>query len=277
MLDSYRNSPDWRTARPGRMSTSASSVTVSRSAKGTSLPMTAADCSRRLCSGESRSMRAARTASTVSGTRIPSTSQRPPAGTARPDEDSRLHEGAHALLDEERIALGSVDQVLPEGNQAGIGPRPASRTVSPRSTATAGRGGSWRVTGPVRPRMLILGPIRHEKHDPRRRQGVDQRIQQCLRLGIDPLHVVHHHDHGTALTFSKQQKPDGIEGPLAPLRGVQGEPPAVVDRHVEQCQQRRSYREQRLVDRDQRVRHPPGRGRWVVPILDPRSTSATDS
>ena len=38
------------------------------SAKGTSLPMTAADWSRRLSSGASRSMRAASTACTVAGT-----------------------------------------------------------------------------------------------------------------------------------------------------------------------------------------------------------------
>jgi hypothetical protein len=203
--------------------------------------------------------------------------ERPPAGTARSDENSRLHEGAHTLLEKERIALGPLDQVFLEGGQAGIGSHQRVEQclhAGRRQPVEAELG----VTGPVGPRMLILGPIRHEEHDPRRRQGVDQRVQQGLRLGIDPLHVVHHHDHGTAPTLSKQQEPDRIEGALAPLRGVQGEPSAVVDRHVEQCQQRRSYREQGLVDRDQCVRHSPGRGRRVVRILQPevRAQQARD-
>src|SRR5262245_66516317 len=88
---------------------------------GISVPMTAAVWRRRFSSGGSRSMRAARTACTVAGTEGIEW-LRQARGPRCPDQEARLPQGAHALLQKERIALGACDEELRERLQAGIVP-----------------------------------------------------------------------------------------------------------------------------------------------------------
>ena len=72
--------------------------------------MTEADWRRRLSSGASRSMRAARIACAVAGTAIASGGLRQPVGAPLAGQHLGLHEGPHALLEEERVSLGPLDQ-----------------------------------------------------------------------------------------------------------------------------------------------------------------------
>ena len=55
-------------------------------------------------------MRAASTACTVAGTWMLSTGLRQPVGAALADQRPGLHQRPHALLQEERVALGPRDQ-----------------------------------------------------------------------------------------------------------------------------------------------------------------------
>ena len=89
-----------------------SSAIACSSANGTSLPITAAACSRRLSSGGSRSMRAARIACTVAGTWMRLHGPRQPIGAALAGQRAGLHQRPHALFQEERVALGALDQQL---------------------------------------------------------------------------------------------------------------------------------------------------------------------
>ena len=75
---------------------------ASRSAKGTSLPMTDAACSRRLSSGSSLSMREASTACTVGGICKVSTAFAMRYWPRSPRERADLDQGLDALLEEER-------------------------------------------------------------------------------------------------------------------------------------------------------------------------------
>ena len=63
-------------------------------------------------------------------------------GTTLPDQDPGLHQGAHALLQKEGIALRAGNQELGEGHQTRILPsRPgAMRRRSPREGGRAGAG-----------------------------------------------------------------------------------------------------------------------------------------
>ena len=72
--------------------------------------MTDADCRRRFSSGGSRSIRAARMACTVAGTWIASEWPREAVGARLAGEHAGLDERPDALLEEERIALGPLDQ-----------------------------------------------------------------------------------------------------------------------------------------------------------------------
>ena len=71
-----------------------SSAIACSSANGTSLPITAADCSRRLSSGGSRSMRAARIACTVAGTWMARIGSRQAIGPALADQRLRSPPGS---------------------------------------------------------------------------------------------------------------------------------------------------------------------------------------
>ena len=81
-----------------------------RSARGTSVPMTAAVCRSCFSSGGSRSMRAASTACTVAGTWMLWERLCQAIGPRLADQHLRLHQGPHALLQKEGVALGALDQ-----------------------------------------------------------------------------------------------------------------------------------------------------------------------
>ena len=88
-------------------------------AKGTSVPITATVCSKRLSSGGKRSMRAASTACTVGRHLDGRQGLHQVIGTALADQHPGLHESPDILLQKKRIATGALDQKLGERHQAG--------------------------------------------------------------------------------------------------------------------------------------------------------------
>ena len=88
-------------------------------------------------------MRAARIAWTVAGTADRLDRPGQTIGAALPDERPRLDQRPHALLEEERVALGPLDQQSLERLQAGSAPSSASAA---RSALSGGSGSSrsWR-------------------------------------------------------------------------------------------------------------------------------------
>ena len=140
-----------------------------------------------------------------------------------------LHQGAHALFQEEGVALGARDQQRLERCQAGVvaqqrlqelvGTRRGQR-VEPQ----------LRVVGLAAPAVLILGPVVDQQQEPGRGQALHQAVEQGLRLGINPVQVFKHQQQRLHLAFAQQQALEGVERALAALRGVEraetGCPPA---------------------------------------------------
>ena len=107
------------------------------SASGTSLPITAAIWSSRFSSGGSRSMRAARTAWTVAGTRMLAERSGQPVGTPLAHQRAGLDQAPDALLQEERVALGPLDQERRfSGSSDGIVAEQARSSASAPSSAS---------------------------------------------------------------------------------------------------------------------------------------------
>ena len=82
-------------------------------------------------------MRAARTACTVAGTCDARDGLRQPIGAALADQHAGLDQRADALLEEERVALGPLDQQALERLEARV-----ARRAAPASSSSALSGGS---------------------------------------------------------------------------------------------------------------------------------------
>ena len=149
--------------------------------KGTSVPITAAVWSRRFSSGGKRSMRAASTACTVAGHLNGRQGLRQAIGPRLAHQHAGLHQRAHALLQEEGIAFGARDQELRERCQAGIVPKQGLEHLG---------GTGWRqrveaelrVVGLTAPAVLILGAVVDQEQQTRRRQALDEAVEQGLGL-----------------------------------------------------------------------------------------------
>jgi hypothetical protein len=52
--------------------------------------------------------------------------------------------------------------------------------------------------------VLVLGPVVDEEEEPRRRQALDEAVQQGLSLGVDPVEVLEDHQERLDLGLAQQ-------------------------------------------------------------------------
>ena len=107
-------------------------------------------------------------------------------GTPLPDQHAGLHQGAHALLQKEGIALRAGNQELVRAPRPGSCPSSAWSKVS---ALASGRGiePQLRIMRFTAPTVLILGTVIDQEEDPRGRQALNQQIEHRLRLRVDPV------------------------------------------------------------------------------------------
>ena len=103
--------------------------------------------------------------------------------------------------------------------------------------------------------MLVLRPVVHQEQQPGGGQALHQAVQERLGLGVDPVQVLEHQQERLDLALAQEQPLDPVERLLAALRGVQPLPLGVVDRHVEEPEQRREGGLERPVQGEELARH----------------------
>ena len=158
-------------------------------------------------------------------------------GAALPGQHLRLDQRADALLQEERVPLGALDQEVLERPKGGV--RAQERVQ--QGLGALGRQGvepELRVVGLAAPAMRVLGAVVHEEEHPGRRQALDQTVQDGLGLAVDPVEVLEDDEQRLDLALAQEQTLDRLQGPLAALRRVERRPRGVVHRHVQQRQER---------------------------------------
>ena len=166
-------------------------------------------------------MRAASTACTVAGTCRLSRGLRQAIGPRLADQHAGLHQGAHALLQEEGIALGALDQQLLERRQAGVVPQQRlEECVGARRRQRVEP--QLRVVGLAAPAVLVLRAVVDQQQEPGRRQALDQAVEQGLGLGIDPVQVLEDQEQRLRLAFAQEQPLERVQGALAALRRIEG-------------------------------------------------------
>ena len=91
--------------------------------------------------------------------------------------------------------------------------------------------------------------------DPEGGHRVDDEVQQVERGGVDPVHVLEHHQHGPARRQSLELGQEGPERLLALLRSEAERWIAIADRHGQQVRdQRDGFSEVNVCLREQRLK-----------------------
>lgn len=92
----------------------------------------------------------------------------------------------HALLEEEGIALGAVDQPRRQRGQIRIRTEQRAQKL-PRAVPRERGHRKLRVVALAPPVMRVLGPIRHHEQDRRGGNALDEGVEHGLGLGVDPV------------------------------------------------------------------------------------------
>ena len=185
----------------------------------------------------------------------------------RATQGAGLHQRPHGLLQKEGIPLGLLD----EERREPLEPRVRAEEAPEKLAHALGRQrveALLRVGRLAAPAVLILGAIVDQKAEPGRRETLDEAVKERLRLGIDPVEILHHEQYGLDPRLVEPESLDRIQRPLPPPLRVQFPPGIVVHRHVEQCEERGEARLQGAIERQDSGRHLVANLPRVVAVLD---------
>ena len=117
------------------------------------------------------------------------------------------------------------------------------------------------------PAVLVFGTVIDQEQEPRRRQALDQRIEQGLRLSIDPVQVFADQQQRLHLAFAHEHALERLQGTPAPLWRLEGEKRMVLRQGLQEPEERRDGLLERLVQGQHLPRHPGPDGAGVVAVL----------
>ena len=138
-------------------------------------------------------------------------SERLASGGRRPRSPTRafgLDQGPHALLQEEGVALGPLDQAALQRLEARRRRRAGRPSSSSALSGGSGSSRSWRVVRLAAPAVLVLGPVVDEEQQPGGRQALHQAVEQRLGLGVDPVEILEDQQQRLDLALAEQQALD---------------------------------------------------------------------
>jgi hypothetical protein len=152
-------------------------------------------------------------------------------------QDSGLHQGADALLQEEGIALRTRNEQVGERLQAGVVPEQGvqERLGAHRRQRVKSQ---LCVIGLAAPAVLVLGTVVDEQQELGRGKTRDQAVKQGLSLGVDPVQILADQKQGLHLAFAQQHALERREGALAALGGIKLAERAIVGQDVQEREQR---------------------------------------
>jgi hypothetical protein len=144
-------------------------------------------------------------------------------GPRRADQPLRFHQGAHALLQKEGVALRLRNQTRLEWRQPSIVPQEALQPGlgTPRGERVEPELG---VVGFLAPAVLILGAVVDEQEHAGSGEALYQTIEELLSLGGNPVQILDDQQERLRLALPQEQAFEGIQGTLAALRRIEGFP-----------------------------------------------------
>ena len=136
-----------------------------------------------------------------------------PVSPPLPEQDFRLHDRPHTLLEEERIPFRPLEEQLLERRETWVGPEQVDEQVA-RALRRERIHPQLPVVGLALPSVLVFGPVAGDHQEPRRRQALDQAVEQRLRLGVYPVQVREEQQERLLLALPEEQVLDPVERPL---------------------------------------------------------------
>ena len=229
------------------------------------MPITEAACRSRFSSGGSRSIRAARIVCTVAGTCSASTgrvSRYAPRSPASAPVSTSVR-----TVSSRKNGLPRFTSICVSGASPGSG---AEQRRQQFRRALGGQGvepelGVGRLAPPA---VLVLGAVVHQEQEAGGAKALHEAVEQGLGLAVDPVQVLEDHQQRLHLALPQQQALDRVERALAALRRVQVLPGRVLDRHVEQREQRGQQGLERAVQAQHAPQHLGAHLPVVVPVAD---------
>jgi hypothetical protein len=153
-------------------------------------------------------------------------------------QGSGLHQGPHALLQEEGIALSALDQEFVEGSQAHV----VSQEGLKEGVSIHRRQGiepQLRVVGLAPPAVPVVRPVVDQQEQARCRQALDETVEQRLGLRIQPVQILTDQQQGLYLALAQQHPLERSECVLAALRGIELQERAIRRQGIQQYEERR--------------------------------------
>jgi hypothetical protein len=131
-----------------------------------------------------------------------------------------------------------------------------------------GTDGELPIVGLPAPAVLILRPVGHDEENAGGGQALHERVENGLRLGIDPVQVLYHQTQRPTPALPDEEPSNGFEGAAPTLLRVEPLPRGIVDVDIEQGEERGKHGEKRWVEVEESRGHPFPYGARVIPFLD---------
>src|SRR5262249_6381077 len=130
-----------------------------------------------------------------------------------------LHQGAHALLEEERIALRAFDEYVLERGEIRIVAEEIDEEVS---CALHGQriDAQLPIARLAAPSVAVLGSVARDQEEARGGQAVDEAVEKRLRLAVDPVKSLEHEEERLRLALAQEEVSHAFQGSLAPAGGI---------------------------------------------------------
>jgi hypothetical protein len=170
-----------------------------------------------------------------------------------PDQRVRLHQCADALLEEEGIALGALDQERLQSREVVGAKQRLQELVGARGRQRIDP--NLRVVCLAAPAVLVLRTIVGEEQDAGGGQTLEQAVEEGLGLAVDPVKILEHEAERLDLTLAEQQSLDRVERSLPALRWVQMRPLRLLDGEIQEREEGRQYRFERAVEHQNLAGH----------------------
>jgi len=144
-------------------------------------------------------------------------------GTALTNEDLRLDEGPDALFEKERIPFCLLDEQALEWLKADVA---AEKDFEQFLGTRRGEGvePKLRVVRLVPPLLYVLWAVVDEEEHSRRRETLDQSVQEHLALTVDPVQVLDEQHERLHVALPDQETLDAVQDAFSTLRRLEARP-----------------------------------------------------